>query len=410
MSHLPIYLFALTLLCCGQVSRPAVGWQQPDLEFTSVDAATLARVKRNLDKQDPKLSPAYTALLRRADSLLSAPLYAVTDKTSLPPSGDKHDYLSLAPYWWPDPEQPDGLPWVRRDGERNPRTYGDDVDVAARRNAFGNIHTLGLAAYFSGDTTYASRTVRQLRTWFLDPATRMHPHLSYAQGVPGRSTGRCFGIIELRAITEVITSVELLDANGFLPRAVADGFDQWLTDYIDWLRESDLGREESATFNNHGTWYDVQLVTILRHLNRKDEARQLLERAKTKRLAAQLAADGSQPEELARTRALSYSTMNLEGLTMLAYQGRKLGVDLWGYRDAEGAGLPEAYAFLYPYATGEVAWPYSQLTDLNGARDNLRALFLRTGSQMNVPRFCQAEWLRRLPPDHSDRLLFPCLE
>jgi hypothetical protein len=28
--------------------------------------------------------------------------------------------MSLAPYWWPDPKSPNGLPYIRRDGERNP--------------------------------------------------------------------------------------------------------------------------------------------------------------------------------------------------------------------------------------------------------------------------------------------------
>ena len=45
---------------------------------------------------------------------------SVMDKGVTPPSGDKHDYMSQAPYWWPDPTKPDGSPYIRKDGERNP--------------------------------------------------------------------------------------------------------------------------------------------------------------------------------------------------------------------------------------------------------------------------------------------------
>ena len=51
------------------------------------------------------------------DLSLSDGPWSVMDKQHVPPSGDKHDYMSLGPYWWPDPDKPDGLPYIRRDGE-----------------------------------------------------------------------------------------------------------------------------------------------------------------------------------------------------------------------------------------------------------------------------------------------------
>ena len=35
---------------------------------------------------------------------------------------DPHDYYSEAPYWWPNPENPDG-PYIRRDGQVNPSRF-----------------------------------------------------------------------------------------------------------------------------------------------------------------------------------------------------------------------------------------------------------------------------------------------
>ena len=74
---------------------------------------------------DPALLPAYRQLLKDADAALKAGPFTVMAKKRLPPSGDRHDYMSFGPYWWPDPSKPDGLPYIRRDGERNPEIYED---------------------------------------------------------------------------------------------------------------------------------------------------------------------------------------------------------------------------------------------------------------------------------------------
>src|SRR5215831_17811958 len=68
------------------------------------------------------------ALIKAADRALEQKPLSVVDKKKVPPSGDKHDYLSQAPYWWPDPSKPDGLPYIRRDGETIPNRSSDDFD------------------------------------------------------------------------------------------------------------------------------------------------------------------------------------------------------------------------------------------------------------------------------------------
>ena len=69
---------------------------------------------------DARTRPAWTAVETAAGAALSAGPFSVTDKAVVPPSGDKHDDMSQAPYWWPNPATPNGLPYVQRDGERNP--------------------------------------------------------------------------------------------------------------------------------------------------------------------------------------------------------------------------------------------------------------------------------------------------
>lgn len=69
-----------------------------------------------------------------ADAATGRGPYSVVDKAAPAASGDPHDYLSLAPYWWPDPDAPDGLPHIRRDGLFfPPATIGGDGSEAYDR-------------------------------------------------------------------------------------------------------------------------------------------------------------------------------------------------------------------------------------------------------------------------------------
>src|SRR5260370_7410555 len=79
-------------------------------------------------------------LERRAAALLDLEPPTVVRKHTLPPSGDIHDYLSIAPYWWPNPDTADGLPWVQHDGHTNPRSR--DIPGKHRWNALLDLVSL----------------------------------------------------------------------------------------------------------------------------------------------------------------------------------------------------------------------------------------------------------------------------
>ena len=82
------------------------------------DATHLANVKQSI--HEPFYATAYQALQAEADKLLDVQPLSVMMKEKVPASGNKHDYMSQARYYWPDPTKPDGLPYVSRDGESNP--------------------------------------------------------------------------------------------------------------------------------------------------------------------------------------------------------------------------------------------------------------------------------------------------
>lgn len=300
------------------------------------------------------------AAREEADHAMHAGPFSVMEKKQTPPSGDKHDFMSLAPYWWPNPATPNGLPYVRRDGRTNP----EESSISDHANLFhmeDAVHALALGYYLTGDEQYASRAVLLLRTWFLDPATRMNPNLNYAQAIPGITTGRGIGLIGMREIPLVLDGITLLSQSPSLTQTDREGLRAWFRSYLQWLQNSPNGRAEASAKNNHGSWYDQQLAAIALFLGDTDLARRVIETAKTKRIAHQIQPDGREPLELARTKSFSYSVFNLTALMRLAQEGQRVGVDLWNYRAPNGGSIRAALNFLLPYALGEKPWPYQSL-------------------------------------------------
>lgn len=324
----------------------------------AIDGAFLARTKTH---PGAELLQAVSA---EADKAMSEGPFSVMDKKDTPPSGDKHDYMSLAPYWWPNPATKNGLPYIRRDGEVNPERYKvpDDANSNRLQDA---VHALALGYYFTGKEEYAARAVLLLRTWFLDPATRMNPNLNYAQAVLGVNDGRGIGLIDVRGLPRILDGVALLKGSPSLTGDDLQGLRKWFTQYLEWLKNSKNGRDESDAKNNHGSWYDQQITGIALFLGDKTLAREVAETAKTKRIALQIEPDGSQPLELARTKSFSYSVFNLAALEQLAEEDRLTGVNLWTYRAPNGASIRAALDYLLPYAEGEKKWTHEALNGVD---------------------------------------------
>jgi hypothetical protein len=305
------------------------------------------------DRQHPE--PALAHLLDDAGKALAQNPFSVTEKTVLPPSGDQHDYLSLAPYAWPDPRRPDGLPYLTRDGQTNP-----ERDTIADHVYFSRIaqltETLGLAYYFTGDESFARQAALLLHAFFVEPATRMNPNLNFAQGVRGKENGRASGIIDAAGIARLVDGVRLLFDSPSLSQDDRDGLLGWFRDYLTWLRESDLGRKEGQAKNNHGTWYDVQIVSLALVTGQVDLARETLQFSRKRRIGRQIDPDGRQPEELQRTKSWHYSIYNLQAFVALANLGDRAGVDLWRYQTPDGRSIRKALDWLIPFAVGDKPW------------------------------------------------------
>jgi hypothetical protein len=329
-----------------------------------IDAERLADVRARLKRGDDEaVKSALAALEQDAAKALAMKPVSVMDKTITPPSGDKHDYMSQAPYWWPDPAKPDGRPYIRKDGERNPEINRlSDHDNLGRLT--GTVLTLGLAFHLTGREEYAAHAAKLTRAWFLDPATRMNPHLKFGQGIPGITEGRGIGIIETRGLPDLLDGITLIAGSPAWTESDQKGFADWMRAYLTWLVDSTHGQEEAKNGNNHETWYDVQVASLALFTGQPEIARRTLERSR-ERIGKQFEPDGRQPRELERTRAWDYSIFNLTAFFNLARLGSRVGVDLWDYKTADGRGLRQAFDYLVPVAAGERKWTYEQITSFS---------------------------------------------
>ena len=332
-----------------------------------VSASALAETRARVALGDSALQPAVMRLRKEADALLKLKPPSVLDKPSVAASGDKHDYFTYGPYWWPDPAKPDGLPYIRRDGDLNPASK-KGTDDAASDLVTEAIQTLGLAYYFTGHEPYAVQAARIARVWFLDPATKMNPNLDHAQAIPLVTKGRGIGIIETREMGRIADALAMLGGSSAWTPADRSAFTAWLEAYYRWLLTSANGIDEQDELNNHGTWYDAQAAHLALILGKKDDAKKILTTGLKLRLAAQVEPDGSQPRELARTKSLDYSLFNLEALFVNAQLASEVGVDWWMFTTADGRSLSGALHYLAPYADPEKAWPKKDLVAADRAR------------------------------------------
>jgi hypothetical protein len=315
------------------------------------------------------------ALRRDANKALNAGPFSVTQKERAAPSNDKHDYLSLAPYWWPDPKSKDGLPYIRRDGETNPdNKRGTDAPIIV--DMAGAVETLAIAYYFTGEERYAERAATLIRAWFLDPATKMNPNLRHAQAIPGRNDGRGAGLIESRHFIKVIDAVGLLSGSRAWTDKDGQALEAWFREFVNWMQTSPNGKAEAQAKNNHGSWYAAQLACYALFVGDRESARKTAEAARG-RIAWQIEPDGEQPHELQRTRALGYSAFNLVALMTLAEVGKQVGVDLYLYQTKDGRGVRRALDYLTPYADATREWPHQQINEMENARHDLAYLLRR---------------------------------
>ena len=353
-SRYPIGLILLVLLSFNGIA------QLQSSGVFCMDINVLSSNKAKLKSGDNHLQKAYLKLLQDADEILSNnKLYTVMEKKQTPPSGNIHDYMSLAIYYWPDPNKADGLPYIRKDGQINPEVE-DYKDKANINKMIRTVTTTSLAYYFSDDKKYSQKAIAQLRAWFLDPKTRMNPNFNFAQAIKGQNDGRGIGLIECREFIKVIDGIGLIKSDPDWTSEDQKGMEKWFTEFLTWYTTSKNGIDEMNAKNNHGVWYDAQKLSYALFTNNKEIAVSTVKSVQ-RRLEQQMDANGFFPEELARTISLHYSAFIIEPLFMIAQMSDKVGIDMWNYTCTDGKSIKKGFEVLMPYLAKEKDWTGQQI-------------------------------------------------
>ena len=293
-------------------------------------------------------------VLSAADRYLKESPITITSYTSPRSAGGKHDYFSEGDYWWPDPKNPDG-PYIQRDGMSNPDNF------TAHRHALIRLSleapALAAAWMLTKDEKYAAHAAKHLRAWFLDPATLMNPNLQYSQAIKGRFTGRGIGIIDTIHLVEVARAVPALENSKALTKDEYKGLKKWFSDYLTWMTTSPHGEEEREAKNNHGTCWAMQVSEFARYTGNQELLAFCRNRFKTVLVPNQIAANGSFPQELRRTKPYSYCLFNLDAMTTVCQTLSIPEDNLWTFTLPDGRGIGAAMAFMYPFIANKKSWP-----------------------------------------------------
>ena len=327
--------FCLSLvIACSVVAQSCVGLSADDIA-------------------DEVVLPLKDKIIRQADADMSAEPVTVTSFIAERSAGSQHDFYSEGDYWWPDSLNPDG-PYVRRDGCTNPDNFVQHRHAMIRFSRI--VGNLTSAYLLTGNKDYVAPALAHVRAWFIDDSTRMNPNLLYAQAIKGVATGRGIGIIDTIHLIEVVQSLMRLREAGLVPQDVDEGVSSWLTEYVDWLMTHPYGEKEMNATNNHGTCWAMQVAMFAKYIGNRDVMTLCADRFRNIFIVNQMAADGSFPQERARTKPYGYSLFNLDAMAILCQILSTEDDNLWDYTTPDGRNMRKAVEYMCPYIADKSSW------------------------------------------------------
>ena len=325
------------------------------------DAVTFSLTELKRMKDEGRVpAPALEALRKKADEHLDGGPISVIYRHLKAPSGNPHDYTSMGPYWWPNPDTKDGLPYVNRDGIVNPEVKSEHTSGAVGGKAFN----LALAAFYFDDERYAKAAEKYLYDWYINPETYMTPHARYAQAIPGICDGRGVGLVDFATSYQTMDAVRLLEAIGMISDDTVKGVEDWFNKFTNWMLTDEIGVDEDNAGNNHGCWFDSQIITAAAFLGRRHLVKKIATTAYQRRFRLQIEPDGSMPRELKRTKGIGYTFYAIDALAIIAYVARRYGFTEFITPDQTRGGnilLRQAVDYIAPYAIDPSTFPYKEL-------------------------------------------------
>jgi hypothetical protein len=335
-------------------------------------------------------------ILKAANQYLSQKPITITASSSPRSAGGLHDFFSEADYWWPDPKNPAG-PYIQRDGMSNPDNFVEHRRALMRLSV--QVPALVAAWKLTRDKRYAAHAAEHLRAWFVAERTRMNPNLQYAQAIHGITTGRGTGIIDTIHLVEVARAIEVMGPSGALSANDLAKIKQWFADYVQWMTTSKNGTDERDAKNNHTTCWVMQ-VAAFAHLAGDQKLLDFCrERFKTIIVPNQIAANGSFPEELRRTKPYGYELFNLEAMATVCQILSTPQDDLFAFQTADGRGFRRAVEYMAPFIADKKSWPLKPDVMYYEQWPMRQASLLFAGIAFNRPDYLEL-W-QKLPADSN---------
>ena len=322
----------------SRIILPAIGSFLFAIFSYAAPSDELARTVAQIDR---------ARILKLANEALALKPPAVTDHIATNSAGGPHDFFSQADYSWPNPKTADHLPYVNRDGESYPDAFS--YHRMAMRTMKDSVAALAAAYAITGDEKYVTKAESFLRVFFLDEKTKMNPNLDYAQAVLGESTGRSYGIIDTLHLAELPVAVEFLEHSKKFDSTVDVGLKKWFADYSKWMMTATNGVKEMTAANNHSIAYFVQLASFAKYTGDDGILWYCRLRFEKVLLPEQMAADGSFPLELKRTKPYGYSIFQADNVAILCELLSTPQEDLWKFKLPDGATPLKSTEFIYPY-------------------------------------------------------------
>ena len=305
-------------------------------------------------------------LEREKAKFINEPLISVVhNKVLTAPTGDPHDYISVGPYFFPDPTKPDGKPWIEKDGVFNPNRLQYDNGKLVKMS--DRVEICALLWHFKRDAAAAEYAVKQLNCFFVAPETKMNPHLKFGQSIPGKVDGRTAGMIDTLNLLKVIDAAAMLKDYPGYTGELHSGLQKWFAAYAQWMRTDKMARKDWPVTQNHGLSYHTQIAAFLAFTGNRGGARGHINILK-KRITQSIKPDGVQPAEVRRTNGWSYSNFALMILMQSAGIGKNLGIDIFNSEEKSGVLLRAAIDYLTPYIKNPEKWPYREICGFSANR------------------------------------------
>jgi hypothetical protein len=324
-------------MALAQIVALAGDWRESAAEKTGFDLAEIERPR----------------IMAKAAKNLKAEPVTVTASHCDRSAGGKHDFFSEGDYWWPDPKDPDG-PYIQKDGMTNPDNFVAHRHAMVRLSEI--VGTMGSAYVLTGEEQYVKQAVKHLKAWFLDEATKMNPNLLFGQAIKGTATGRSTGVIDTIHLVEVARATLLMSKSPAFPKRDSEGVKDWFREYLKWLTTHPYGTGERDSANNHSVCWAMQAAAFAQLVGDEEQLAAVRDQFKRVFVAKQMAADGSFPQELRRTKPYGYSLFVIDAMAGIAQIASTPADDLWTYTMPDGRGMRQAMAFIFPFIQDKSKW------------------------------------------------------